>query len=392
MSALVCIVSRTFLSTLFIYNDPLFLSVFCRIYGCVVIGCDGVKSVCKELIETGSISKNRGASGGSAVYSGIRVKYAIHDQDADENETKKGTTATLTQYFGNGAFALDGTYGAGPNRPVTRSAFLVYLDPDYIGPFRKKTEQSSKPSNQNKLNRNDYADSPLLRVFDGTNNSDQNSNNKKMDDENADWTQTRENSLEEERAVLLATAKAAGIPMVQVGPTMDKANRIFSLGVYFHNPLSLQGWHTVLRSKTSPKSAAAHVVLLGDAAHALPPFLGQGSNQAIQDAYCLATQLYQYNARVYQEQHNQPSAQTVDKQEDEETHDLSWYLKQYETIRWRATIDIFWKSLFLGYLETGGTDGLYAKFRDVFFKTMGAVGVAEKILVSAAIPKVMKKR
>lgn len=33
------------------------------------------------------------------------------------------------------------------------------------------------------------------------------------------------------------------------------------------------------------------MVLLGDAAHAMPPFLGQGANQAIQDAYCLAREL-----------------------------------------------------------------------------------------------------
>lgn len=30
---------------------------------------------------------------------------------------------------------------------------------------------------------------------------------------------------------------------------------------------------------------------MGDAAHAMPPFLGQGANQAIQDGLCLAQQL-----------------------------------------------------------------------------------------------------
>jgi hypothetical protein len=42
----------------------------------------------------------------------------------------------------------------------------------------------------------------------------------------------------------------------------------------------------------------------------------------------------------------------------------------------------------LGYLETGGEEGVYAKFRDVFFKTMGVLGVAQQVLISAATPKV----
>jgi hypothetical protein len=63
-------------------------------------------------------------------------------------------------------------------------------------------------------------------------------------------------------------------------------------------------------------------------------------------------------------------------------------LKDYENTRWPSTFGIFWKSTFLGYLETGGEDGLYARFRDVFFKTMGAVGIAERVLLSAAKPKI----
>jgi hypothetical protein len=38
-------------------------------------------------------------------------------------------------------------------------------------------------------------------------------------------------------------------------------------------------------------SKGGRVVLLGDAAHAMAPFLGQGANQAIQDGYCLADRL-----------------------------------------------------------------------------------------------------
>lgn len=107
---------------------------------------------------------------------------------------------------------------------------------------------------------------------------------------------------------------------------------------------------------------------------ALPPFLGQGSNQAVQDAYCLASKMLEYNAALENEGDKPPSLKT--------------YLKTYEHLRWRPTFDIFLKSSFLGYLETGGPNGFYAKFRDVFFKTMGVVGVAERVLLSAASPKV----
>ena len=101
--------------------------------------------------------------------------------------------------------------------------------------------------------------------------------------------------------------------------------------------------------------------------------LGQGSNQAIQDAYCLADKFYQYNCAV----------ETGD-----ESVSLPQLFKEYEKTRWLPTFNIFWKSLFLGYLETGGPDGGVSRFRDVFFKTMGFVGVAQRVLLSAAIPKV----
>ena len=52
-----------------------------------------------------------------------------------------------------------------------------------------------------------------------------------------------------------------------------------SVGVYEHDA-------------TAPwVSRGGRAVLLGDAAHAMAPFLGQGANQAIQDGYCLADRL-----------------------------------------------------------------------------------------------------
>mmetsp|Transcript_27310 Transcript_27310/g.55901 ORF Transcript_27310/g.55901 Transcript_27310/m.55901 type:complete len:241 (+) Transcript_27310:937-1659(+) len=62
------------------------------------------------------------------------------------------------------------------------------------------------------------------------------------------------------------------------------ATRFFDLGVDFQNPL-------VPWSRTAEATNGARAVLIGDAAHAMPPFLGQGANQAIQDAYCLSNEL-----------------------------------------------------------------------------------------------------
>ena len=162
----------------------------------------------------------------------------------------------MRQYFGEGAYALSGTYGAGVGRPPINAAFITFLDNDYIGPFKKKEAQSSEAA-----------------------------------PENADWTQDVR-APENIRDYMLQQVEDCRIPDVDIGPVIEKADRFFELGVYFHNPISLSGW-----SKEVPGSEGGYCTLAGDAAHAMPPFLGQGSNQAIQDAYCLAKKIYDHNAR-----------------------------------------------------------------------------------------------
>jgi salicylate hydroxylase len=307
----------------------------------LVIGCDGVKSAVKEYIEEGSISQDAAKREGAAaaLYSGVRIRYAVKDGDASEPQAK---SAILSQYFGNGAYALDGTYGAGAGKPNAKASFIVYLDDKYFGPF-KKTKEAANGSSSNK--------------------------NEPVVGENADWTQDVLMAADRTRDKMLEQLKVSGIPDTDLVPTISNADRFFDFGVYFHNPFTFAGW-----SKEIYNSNGSLAVLCGDAAHAFPPFLGQGSNQAIQDAYCLSKKVRQYNAQI--------------QRGDEDIPALKELFKEYETTRWPATFEITLKSAFLGYLETGGEEGVYAKFRDVFFKTMGVVGVAQQVLISAATPKV----
>jgi hypothetical protein len=74
--------------------------------------------------------------------------------------------------------------------------------------------------------------------------------------------------------------------------------------------------------------------------------------------------------------------------EEDQPKKLKSLIREYERTRWIPTTSITAKAVVLGYLETGGRNGFYAKFRDVFFKTLSAVGVPTKVLVGAATPQI----
>jgi 2-polyprenyl-6-methoxyphenol hydroxylase-like FAD-dependent oxidoreductase len=123
--------------------------------------------------------------------------------------------------------------------------------------------------------------------------------------------------------------------------------------VYYHEPLS--SW----------SDAAGGAVLVGDAAHALPPFLGAGAGQAIQDAHALATALAQIGT-----QHA----------------DMQAAVRSYQEGRQVATNAILQTSRLIGFLETQG--GLGAKARNALFRFLNVSGIAGNVYVTSATPTV----
>ncbi|KAL3756216.1 hypothetical protein ACHAWU_007167 [Discostella pseudostelligera] len=380
----------------------------------IVVGCDGIGSAVREYVNTGNIDKSSTKKGSSAIYSGLRITFAIQDGEGDDEggDSVVPTSCQFNQFFGNGAYALTSSYGAGKGKPPAKGAFLVYPDPNYFGPFpRMKNEATMTTTETNvgtttKTSSSSSSSSTTAVSSSITSNNDD--NDPTVDtkpDENPDWSQdkriTKDRILE-----CLQILQAASVPGNDAAETIEQSTRFFDLGVYLHNPFSLNGWvREVEREKGSGsggggnkklRKTGAFAVTAGDASHAMPPFLGQGANQALQemqifcvvhdvvgwDSSCaLAAKIFEYN---YDVEHLSSSSDTAGKIIPTEP-DLKAYLKEYESLRWLPTTSLTVKAAILGYLEVG--PWLLGNFRDVFFFVMGKAGVVKKIFLDAAMPK-----
>jgi len=139
-------------------------------------------------------------------------------------------------------------------------------------------------------------------------------------------------------------------------------DRFFELGVC-ERPLGLNRWYR------------DRVVLVGDSAHAMPPFLGQGANQGIQDAVCLASQLRENGLADSPAGDSQMSSA------------IESALAGYTAKRLPPVAVLGLESGFLGQVETlPGPAG--AMVRNNFFRVTAGTGVAGLVFLNGAIARI----
>jgi len=265
----------------------------------LVVGCDGIRSALRAAHLTSR----------PPVYSGIRIAFAVAPRwQAGKATGLRGAGVAETevhQHFGPGSYALAYTAGGAASSGGGHCLALCW--------------QESAPSA-----------------------------------EEAGWPAA---PLEQSRAELLARLQQGGYPG-QLSVLVSAATRIFSIAVHHHAPLDSPWSCRVGGAAEGPR-----LVLLGDSAHAMPPFLGQGANQAVQDAECLARLLG----------------------ERAEGSSLDAALTAYEALRRPPTAALQTTSWGIGLLDT--LPAPFHPLRDAALWGAGHLGIAQQVFIAGATPR-----
>ena len=352
----------------------------------LVVGADGLSSKVREHVEASHADAD-GVGVTPPSYSGIRVQFGVVP---DGGSRPAGSSGEFHQWFGEGVYALTGSYGTGAADGSTSDMVaVVFADPASASgepPENSNWEVrsllttpcASLPMPERPHTVMAHAECPHAGCLSHTLPLDCARARpylpishcgalRRMLATARDAPASAALHLtpcfprvlpqvSDVRDDCVRRLQTAGIP-AEVVTVAQKSERCFELGVYEH-------------SATAPwVSKRGHAVLLGDAAHAMAPFLGQGANQAIQDGYCLADRLAAAN-------NGGVGSKVVGA------------LQSYTLLRRAPVTALQIESRLLGAMETagGGPGTLPQIVRDAFFFVNGKLGIAAQVFVKGARP------